>query len=442
MKNHIKNIKTKKILFGIVLMLMLLPIVQQKMNIIEVRPLNGAIATLESPDFNLSNWFDGSFQFEKQEFLNQKFGFRNSFVRLYNQTYFSFFNEPKAEGVVVGKENYLYEENYILAHLGRDFIGYDAIKEKVTKLKSVADSLEANGTDLIVVLAPGKGSFNPEYIPERFDPKRKTVSNYDIYRNELVAGNVHLLDLNQWFRDKKGETDYPLYPKTGVHWSRYGEILAIDSIASYMASIRNINMPKMVIEGIETPDTIRKTDDDIEKGMNLLFNIEDLKMGYPKLSFLEGDGYEKPKVITVGDSYYWGVFGSGITCRLFKDDQFWYYNELIHSSSLPEPLKVKNVDIKEEIEKSDVVMLLCTDANLYKFPFGFIDQLHDAYFGKTHDQARFEHYVNAIKGTPEWLIMIENQAKMDGLSVDEAIRQNAEYMVMEEEKKKVEMKIK
>ena len=60
---------------------------------------------------------------------------------------------------IVGKDNYLYEESYIKAYLGDDFIGEKKIFNTAQKLKAVQDTLKSNHIDLIVVLAPGKGTF-------------------------------------------------------------------------------------------------------------------------------------------------------------------------------------------------------------------------------------------------------------------------------------------
>jgi hypothetical protein len=442
MQNPNNHIIIKKTLFIGLISLLFLPMIQKETKLIDFHPLDGSFKIIENPSFKLSAWFDGEYQIAQQKYLNQNIGFKSFFVRSYNQIYFTFFNQARANSVIVGKENYLYEENYIKAHLGRDFIGDDQISEKIRKLQKVYDTLQTKGIDLIVVFAPGKASFYPEYIPEQYNPSDKGTTNYETYRTKLSESNIHFLDLNQWFRNMKGKSDYPLFPKTGIHWSRYGEVLALDTIANYIETIRSIKLPKIHIDKIEATDEMRATDDDIEKGMNLLFNIKDLNMGYPVINISDTiGGVTKPKVITVADSYYWGVFGAGFTGRLFESNQFWYYNKKIHASSLPKPLNVRDVNIKEEIEKNEVIMLLSTDANLYKFSYGFIEQLYAAYFNKDNPiledkkETRVQFYIHSIKETPKWLKSIKEQAIVDGVSLDDALRKNAEYMVWEEEKK-------
>jgi hypothetical protein len=81
----------------------------------------------------------------------------------------------------------------------------------------------------------------------------------------------------------------------------------------------------------------------------------------------------------VADSYYWGMFNYGFSRDLFGKGQFWFYNNEIYPESFYEQTLVGNVDIKAEVEKNDFIVLMSTDANIYKFAFGFIDDMYDAY---------------------------------------------------------------
>ena len=371
----------KKLLFAFIVALLFLPMLQQKLELVELKPLNGSYTVLEDPWFSLSGWFEGKYQLEQQKFSNENFGFRNGFVRIYNQAYYELFNEARANSVVIGKDNYLYEENYIQAYLGRDFIGHDKIAEKVDKLKKVSDTLRNIGIELIVVLAPGKGSFYPEFIPEKYEPLNRSTTNYEVYQEKMMQSKIALLDFNGWFNQMKDTSTYTLFPKTGIHWSKYGAVLAADSIISYINSQNaKTKMPELIISEIEKSVTIRGNDDDIEKGMNLLIDIPDLEMGYPQFKTPKYTSTESPKVLTVADSYYWEMFGWGLSRDVFNGGQFWYYNEQIYPESYKQPLDVKDIDFQYEVEKNDVILLMSTDGNLHKFAFGFIDQLYDCYY--------------------------------------------------------------
>jgi hypothetical protein len=375
------NSKIKNRLFIGILFLLFIPLILEVTEVIKIKPLDGSYAEPINPEFSMSKWFDGSYQVNKEDYLGESIYLKPVFVRIYNQYYYSFYTIAKANSVVIGKSSYLYEKNYIKAYLGRDFIGRDAVETKVRKLKQVVDTLKTKGVDLIVVFAPGKASFYPDYIPDRYNPNHKTTTNYEVYNESLLKSNIHYIDLNSWFVSKKSTSEYPLFPKTGIHWSVYGELLAADSILRYINSISNDKkVPHLTIGAIEKSTVMRATDDDIEKGMNLLFNIPDLEMGYPTYSLKSDSGFVQPKVLTIADSYFWGMFNWGLSRDAFGGGQFWYYNEAIYPDSYESPIKVSEINITNEVEKNEVVILMSTDANLNKFAFGFLDQLHEAYF--------------------------------------------------------------
>ena len=382
MKEREINSTIKNILFAAIMLLLFSPMLQKKIKLFDEKPLNGSFEVPEDPYFSLEGWFEGKYQTDQQNYSNQSIGFRNSLVRLYNQIHYSLYDQARANGVIVGKYGYLYEENYIKTHLGRDFVGESKIVEKTEKLRRLADTLKRKGIDLVIVFAPGKGSFYSEFIPESYNPTYRTTTNYEVYRKQILQKEICFLDFNDWFRKMKSSSPYPLFPKTGIHWSNYGEVLAADSIIKYINSIqKDKKIPELVIGNVEVPDTTRYSDDDIEKGMNLLFNIEDLPMGYPHFRLLKDVNSNKVKVLTVADSYYWGMFNWGLSRDAFNEGQFWFYNVQIYPDSYTAPLNVGDIDMIEEVEKNDVIILMSTDANLYKFAFGFIDQLYDAYFG-------------------------------------------------------------
>lgn len=442
MARNKQNRTVKNVLFASIISLLFLPMIQQKTKLIDLKPLSGSFETLKNPYFSSHDWFEGKYQTEQQNYLNQSIGFRNFFVRLYNQMHYTLYNQAKANGVVIGKEGYLYEENYIKAHLGIDFIGEDKIREKTEKLKRISATLKGKGIDLIILLAPGKGSFYPEFIPKYYHPKSRSTTNYGVYKRALLEAEVHLLDFHSWFNKLKNTAPYPLFPKTGIHWSKYGEVLAADSLINYINSIRKEkSIPHLRISDIITSTTIRDSDDDIEKGMNLLFGIEDLPMGYPHFEIQQNNSPNKVKVLTVADSYYWGMFNWGCSRDAFNEGQFWFYNKQIYPDSYTTPVNVDAINIIEQVEKNDVVILLSTDANLYKFAFGFIDQLYDGYFNlnqnahskKGAKEERIQFYIHAIKETPEWIESIKKKASEENIPLDEAIRKDAEYMVWSED---------
>lgn len=374
----------KKVLFGLLMLVLIVPPIQHKFKIFKVIPLEGAIEKVERPVLTLQTWLEGTYQEKRTDYLNQNVGFRNSMVRTYNQMSFSLYKVARANGVVIGKDNYLYEQNYINAYYGEDFQGEKAIHEQIEKLEKVSDTLSKLGKYVVVLLAPGKASFFPEYLPKKnWGPaKQKFIPNTNLvsYAQNLKESSIPYLNLNKYFIEQKGKMLHPLFPKTGIHWSKYGEIVMADTLIHFMNALKNIELPNVVVDSYNVTDDAWDTDDDIERGMNLLFNIPDNVMGYPAFRVVKAPQKKYSKVLTIADSYFWGPFNWGMSRDVFGGGQFWYYNEAIYPDSFEKPLFVKDIDLKSKLEEHDVVLILVTDANLFKFGFGFVEQAYNLYF--------------------------------------------------------------
>lgn len=289
------------------------------------------------------------------------------------------YSMANAKGVVVGKDGFLFERNYINAHFGVDFIGSDVIEEKVKKLAHVQEQLKKKGKHIVVVLAPGKGSFYPEYVPDYLIPKHPLETNLEHFTKEFEKQNINHLNFNSWFLSMKGNSAYPLYPKCGVHWSKYGEYLVADSLLKYFEKETNYTFPKLLFDTIIVDNKNRDGDYDIGEGMNLFYELDTYPLAYPKYRFDVDSLIQSSKAMVVADSYYWGLFNKGMSRDCFNNGQFWYYNKQIFPESYENPLSVSDVNIVQEVEKNDIVIIICTDANLFKFAFGFVDVLYEEY---------------------------------------------------------------
>jgi hypothetical protein len=175
---------------------------------------------------------------------------------------------------------------------------------------------------------------------------------------------------------------------------------------------------------IEVTKDLRDTDYDIADGMNLLFTIPHQKMAYPKLLFEKNPNQTRPNVITIADSYYWNIFGSGMATQLFGNNSFWYYNKMAHNKEYSEPKKVDELNVKKEIESQDFIFLLASEINLHKFAFGFIDIAFELY--STDKETAY--YEDLIRSSPKWIAKIAKKAKKKNISLDEMIRQDAIWM--------------
>lgn len=366
------------IFFGIIALLFV-PMIQHKFRFFEEKPLNGSFALSSKPALTKESWFSGEYQEKQDKYITEHTGFRPGWVRLYNQWNYSLFDKAGASGVIIGKEDYLYEENYIKAYYGTDFLGEKKIAEITDQWKAVQDTLKRKGIDLVVIFAPGKGSFYPEYIPDSYKKVRSGKTNYEVFKNEFKKHTVAHIDMHSWFESMKKTSKYPLFPKTGIHWSAYGQYLAVDSLTKFVSVHCKKEIPRFVLDKVVESDKPWLGDDDIGRGMNLLVEIPDVKLAYPEFHPSRELKKDDPKILVIADSFYWSLFNSNTSHFLFNEGEFWYYNEQIYPASFTKETLVKDQDLDKKLKENKMVFLLITDANLYKFGFGFLELARKEY---------------------------------------------------------------
>lgn len=423
-----KNNILQKVIFYIILLILILPLIQMQFKIFNKNELKGAITKIERPEFSLETWFNEVYQNNYEKYVNQNFGGRNRLIRINNQIAFSIYKIAKANGVIIGKDNYLFESNYIKAYYGDDFVGKKKIENNIIKLKEIQDTLNHYNTKILVILAAGKGSFYHEYIPDKFK-KPKTLTNMEFYEETLEKYNIDHIDFNSFFQSAKDTSRYPLYPKTGIHWSVFGVHYVIDSISKYIEKNSNIDLPDMQWNNIDLTDDYLYTDVDIEEGMNLLFSLSNFPMAYPDVK-VNSKNKVKPKLITISDSFFWKMFSSGLAGKYFSDIQFWFYYKENHSNK--PMIELTSVDKKKEIENTDIIILLATEATLPGFAWGFIDETYETYYGDydeiTLDQ-KISKYIDMIQKNKKWYDLIIEKAEKKGIPVDSMLYLDALYMI-------------
>lgn len=426
----------KKILFITIIGLLYLPITQDLLKVFENKELKGSFSTISKPIFSSKSWFDGDFQINYSNYLEENIGFRNPLVRIHNQVYYSFFNIAKANGVIIGKDNCLYEESYIKNYLGIDFPGEEKIRTDIEKLSLIVNKFNEKNIKFIFVLAPSKARFYSEYFPEKYNSIIKIDSYKEILSKYLKNYNLNFLDLDSYFIQNKANSEYPLYSKTGIHWSTYGVVTSIDTITKYIEHIINKDLPELIIDSLEVTNILRDTDNDIEDGLNLFFENNHSLMAYPKYHFYSDNKY-KPKVGVIGDSYYWNIFGTGIASGIFSENSFYYYFSEIHYNFNKPMDKVENIDIINHLEKNEVIMFLVTEGTMHKFSYGFIENIYNKFNISTkYTLDKIEKYKTDMRNNKVWMDQIVKNAEIEGISIDEMMHKNAIWMIDNEKNNK------
>ena len=434
--------KFKKIWFLLLLAVLFLPMTQTCFHWVDEKPLNGAFVEAKKPIVNLNTLYTETAQDSLMRWCTEQTGFRKSMIRLNNQILFSVFGVMTANGVVKGKDGTPYfVMPYINGYTGKSYIGKERITKNTQHIKLIQDMLRTKGVILLPVFVVGKASYYPELIPDEYIAKQNETNNYQEYLKAFAEQGVEMIDFNRWFCERKGTEEYPVYCNLGVHWTVYAASFAMDSLVNYMESKTQQTHVHAFIESIDTTYLLEQ-DEELFRIMNLIIPLKHNTIGQPTFGYTEG---YKPKVLAISDSYWWTVYASNIALHqhLFKDGGYWYYNKTIYPKRTPIQ-NVESINYKQEIEKQEFVLLVCTQATNHLWPYGFIERYLSAYDDifrykqpEQYDSAdslysvykneRIESITQFIKESPEWFEGIKRQAEEKDISIEESLWGAAEY---------------
>ena len=414
----------------LVLCLLCLGAVQKRFGFVRSKPLNGVFPVTPKPAFSCSTFMTGEYQDKLRLSIEDSVGFKPDFVRLYNQIDYSLFSIAHASRMVVGKEGYLFADTYIKGYTGVDFVGTHLLDNKVAMVKFLQDYLwRKKGILLLVVFAPGKGFYYPEYIPSRYLKEKKELTNYGYYLQRFKEEGILHIDFNQWLIDMKDTSRYMLYPMNGIHWSSYGAFLCADSLQKYLSVKLDRPVPRMVVDSLEITDIARDDDNDQERTMNLAVRIPHPPMAYPKFRFTYDSIRPKPAALFVGDSFYWYWYYNGIIENTFRNKEFWYYNNEVYPEQFTAPKNVGQLDFVEGILRQDVIVLLQTNGGYGELGYGWVDVAYDYLFpGPT----RAKTIQQQMQANPEWMKTLENKANERKITTNYMMRLDAIYMMNQE----------
>lgn len=371
--------KSYNIIFVVIVIIMALPLLQQIFGFPKIARLKGYFVEAQKPTFVGNNLWSGTYQDSLNKYVEDHIGFRPDLVRVNNTVDYYLYGRLNTNSVILGKENYTFEEGYINATLGRDFIGEDSIASILYKVKFIQNKLQEKDITFLLLYAPGKATFFPEYIPEKYHPDSITKTNYEAFIAQTTASEINNIDYNRWFLQMKDTSSYPLYPQYGIHWSYYGMLLTLDSLVHRIEKERNIDMVDMSWDRIDLSRKFKNTDYDLGKALNLLWQLPTYKLAYPHLSFEKISEKDSPKLLAVSDSYFWNWYGTGFTNRFFKKTDFLYYFNQHFSSEFSGSKTTSTLNLVPFVESHEVVVVMATDGNLKTFAFGFINKLYEEY---------------------------------------------------------------
>ena len=425
-----------KILFVSTIAVMTIILMQTVTGIVKLKPLHGAVTETEKPKLTFKSYTDGSFQESVENYCRDHSGFREWLIRVYNQYVWSCFRETTNATVVRGKEDWLFEESYIRDHYESMMYKFTddttemkrILETEALRLWKVQELLKEYDIHIFVHINPGKDVIYPEFLPKNRTYLRPDgLHAYHYYKKRFDELGVNYIDYVTVFQNIKNSVDYPLFPKTGTHWSNIASIYAFDSIVQYMEILSNQNLINLDI-GEKNYDTTRPPDNDMELILNLASPIKTPKNLYAYVGIKPDSTATKPYFLAIGDSFFFNFFNNIPLWDIFQHYSYWYYNSTIYDESDHET--TLEVDFDQELMRPDYIMLIYNTWTLYEFSSYFLPKalLHLCYDEATIDSVA-NRLVQALKTDPAFYAEVCEVAKNKQTSVEQVMYEDAIYII-------------
>lgn len=391
----------RKILIIITIAVLTIISVQTVTGFIKMKPLKGAVYEVEMPPFDYYKVANGSFQKGFENYCRAHFGFREFLLRLYNQYLWDFYRKTHNKTVVIGKKDWLFGTREVRDYYVSGTYDYtnDTMEMKrqfqleAMRMYKVQNILKEYNTFIFTTLLPGKTFICHEYLPEYRGEKKKPFHAVDYYADIFDSLNINYIDLQKEYARLKGNADYPLFPKTGIHWTYIACEHSFDTILRYVEGKTDINLHNYTIGEIYEAAP-RHPDTDQEDVLNLLRPIRPNKHYYADVTIDNDSTATRPSFIIVGDSYFWNINGAIPLSKIFSKYSYWYYNSTIHFN--PNCNHSSKIDILDEIINADIIDLSYSPRQLYVFSNKFLPK---ALLYLTHEDSEIDSTLNVIAAT-------------------------------------------
>ena len=379
-----KKPKYDLVLCILLMVLGFLPMLQGWLHIFHPKPLNGVTVATEKPKFDLDEYRSGTYAKQAEAYTSQHIGFREPIIRLYNQYLWNFYHKTYAQDVVAGKKGWLFYPQSVRDYYGQELMRWHPssneakaeFDKEVKYLNWSRSILKENGVEFLVFMAPEKSFLYPEYLPDG-EKDTTTFNACDYFAQQFEETGLPYIEMTRWFQQIKDTVDYPLIPQAGAHWI-FPSVYAVDSLSRLMGELKGIELPKIKIgEAYQTRDADHDYDNDLELLLNLAFPMKH-QFGYCpryKVNIEQDSASVKPKVLFIGNSYFWAMHLFVPFQEMFENSEFWFYaSTAYYGDNLDQTVSVTQLDFVEKLLDFDYVVWFTTGNQINKGTEGFAER--------------------------------------------------------------------
>lgn len=347
-------------------------------------PLNGVTEAKEKNKATLGSVFDGKYQEDMSEYLLNEMPGRNLLVKTHNQILYSVFHVSSNSNIVVGKNEQLFEPEYLNYSLNIWTQPSDEeVEELINKLTALDNVLAEDNKQLYIFITPSKARYYREDAPLAYELCADAYGQelaYDKFVRNLQKTELKVFDSIDYINKNKDSFEFPLWYSTGIHWSRaLGSEVGV-AFNRYLRETSGYDMGQVQVTQTQTGE-MWDPDADLYKTLNLLMPP---KEEYYIQQFTVEEGTDKPNVFYRGGSFMGQSINCLITNHIFEKDVYFennYYFTDCYSGggTLSNFDAYDELDVATYLEQSDILVLEVNENKIWTMSWGFIDYLLDYY---------------------------------------------------------------
>lgn len=338
---------------------------------------NFAVDT-ETPLTAQTLW-NGSFQRYFETKWDAGFGLHGAVIKAYNQLRYSLFHEGTR---IVGKDGSIFEPLYIYTQMGypaeyscNSQENRDQVEAYVERLNAVAEMLEQNGKHFMVYMTPNKADFDFPAIPDKYlagYEEGEILTSISFFRELQSRGKFRFFYLDSAERIREQDPDWPVFYKTGIHWSRPAEQYISQLMIESMGEQLEEKTALLHLGALRESTTPYWRDADLYDLLNIWWGQRDKIYYEYEVSSVHQDTVH-PDVLLIGGSFAMGLERDlaeqhiSETVKYINFDYgagYSYVRENFDNGRLTELKSMETLDFQALLDSSDIVILELNEAVL------------------------------------------------------------------------------
>lgn len=406
---------------------------------VKMKSLYGFVDEEDTVALSFKNYYNGTYQEYLTEHAKRHTGFREFFIRSYNQLAYSCFDHITNDNIVKGDDQQLFLKMYLNDVTGATLTKhYQTIenakaeaRKNVEETLRLIDTLRQHHTHFLFVFAPSKTGVYPETLPQYYKDHASNFSLQEYYIELFKENNIPHIDFLNYFRTIKDTVSYPLYSPMASHWAESTIYFVADSILRKLESVTGFQLPSIKVVDYNITSDYTDYDGELESSLNLLFPLSRPAMPRPILALTDTVGKDRPNLLVTGDSY----FDQLMFC-CFKDAfnhwDFWQYNQHVYSYRGYYRVPFATVlDTPSTLKEADIVLAIFTAPMIYQYMFDFPSKAYGMY---KVNETEILSMMEIIRRNETWYNAVVEQAEKLGITPEENLRLNAIYFIQSKEK--------